>query len=102
MKSYFKIASMGILLMVSLILVLYLAVFFDLFGKPQDQGQIEEFNAPYFSPINKKLSEKTILFGDLHVHSTYSLDAFIGNLPILEGEGTHPAADACNLSLIHI
>ena len=96
MKSYFKIAAMGILLIVSLILALYLSVFFDFFGKPQDQGQIEEFNAPFLSPIDKKLSEKTILFGDLNVHTTYSLDAFIGNLPILEGEGTHPAADACN------
>ena len=96
MKSYFKIAAKGILLIVSLILALYFAVFFDFFGKPQDQGQIEEFNAPFLSPIDKKLSEKTILFGDLHVHTTYSLDAFIGNLPILEGEGTHPAADACN------
>ncbi len=96
MKSYFKIAAMGILFIVSLILALYLAVFFDFFGKPQVQGQIEEFSAPFFSPIDKKLSEKTILFGDLHVHTTYSLDAFIGNLPILEGEGTHPAADACN------
>ena len=96
MKSYFKIAAKVILLIVSLILALYFAVFFDFFGKPQDQGQIEEFSAPFLSPIDKKLSEKTILFGDLHVHTTYSLDAFIGNLPILEGEGTHPAADACN------
>ena len=36
MKSYFKIAAKGILLIVSLILALYFAVFFDFFGKPQD------------------------------------------------------------------
>ena len=84
---------MGILFIVSLFLALYLAVFFDFFGKPQVQGQIKEFSAPFLSPIDKKLSEKTILFGDLHVHTTYSLDAFIGNLPILCLLYTSDAAD---------
>ncbi|MBK9035618.1 MAG: DUF3604 domain-containing protein [Myxococcales bacterium] len=37
-----------------------------------------------------------ILFGDLHVHTTFSADAFMRSLPFLQGEGAHPPADACD------
>tara|TARA_Y100001970_G_scaffold41789_1_gene51924 strand:+ start:32982 stop:35222 length:2241 start_codon:yes stop_codon:yes gene_type:complete len=45
-----------------------------------------------------KQDNKMILFGDFHVHTTYSADAFILSLPMLGGEGTHPPADACNFA----
>ena len=39
---------------------------------------------------------KQILFGDLHVHTTFSTDAFLWTLPMLNGSGSAPMADACD------
>lgn len=42
-------------------------------------------------------SDKQILFGDTHVHTTWSLDAFMFSLPIMNGSrGAYPPAAACN------
>ncbi len=46
--------------------------------------------APAAAPVRQ------ILFGDLHVHTTYSSDAFLMSLPMLQGDGAHPIADACD------
>ena len=98
MLGYLKIALKGLAWLLTPFLILFFALFFDFFGKHQEEGTIEEFKALSLNQSTLQEDNKMILFGDLHVHTTYSLDAFLGNLPILEGEGAHPVSDACNFA----
>jgi len=41
---------------------------------------------------------KQILFGDFHVHTTYSADAFLWSLPMNGGTGVHPIGEACDFA----
>jgi hypothetical protein len=71
-------------------------------GEPHPDGDV---TAAPLDPLLLSLRDRQgeegdtrILFGDLHVHTTLSVDAFQQSLPLLGGEGIHPPADACDFA----
>ena len=103
MKNLFKYLG------ISLVFVLLITGIYGLGIQYNWYGQLEEPGIPIDSSLPDDLvqqkedrqkeissSPKQILFGDTHVHTTYSTDAFLWSLPIFNGEGPHPISDACD------
>jgi len=80
------------------------------FGRHEGPGEITEVQRPP-AVVRERAADvetaarsigvekpKQILFGDFHVHTTVSFDAFMTSLPMSQGEGAHPQADACDFA----
>ena len=95
----------SILILLSPFFLLITGIFFNWFGSYIGPGEVSKFSSASqpskIIEVDQRINgseKKQILFGDLHVHTTFSFDAFMLNLPLAQGEGVHPVADACNFA----
>ena len=94
MRKFLKI--IGLLLSPFILILLYVYISSSgIVGSLPKDGEL--LLSPRLNDKSKSV-EKQIFFGDLHVHTTFSQDAFLFSLPMLQGEGAHPPSDACNFA----
>ena len=92
----------GILTLLALLLVGALGALYLLgsgaLGRHRGPGEVTRARIPAEVVAQRsaarQTADKQILFGDLHVHTTFSFDAFLLGMPLAQGEGAHPPADA--------
>ena len=103
MRIFFKSISYLFFLILVVVLTYTLFAFYGYFGSLEPGGKSinselpkKVLNSKIRSQLKHSNSSKQILFGDTHVHTTYSSDAFLWSLPMYNGRGPHPVSDACD------
>ena len=108
-KKSIIIFSIGVLAIPALYIT---GIALDWYGELEDSGHITASPIPWLVRSQRDLVQhdaakdrgiiepKQILFGDLHVHTTFSSDAFRMTLPMVQGDGAHPPADACDFARV--
>lgn len=67
-------------------------------GLPAEVRQQQDQNQTAAITAIAADTDRQILFGDFHVHTTFSYDAFTQNIPLRGGAGSRPPADACDFA----
>ena len=104
-----RIAIAGVVIVLLAFVGLQLAVR-GVLGSPEPRGEVTTQEVPPAAIAARQQVQtrsaqalgvalpKQILFGDFHVHTTFSFDAFLMNMPMTGGTGSHPPADACDFA----
>ena len=104
MRRMWRKVLIGLTVLVVLLLLFVQIVYRG--GQHQDVGVVHGAPVPAATVDRRATRQraatssasKQILFGDLHVHTTFSADAFLLSLPLMGGEGAKPPADACDFA----
>lgn len=94
-----KTVAVALLVLSAAVAVYVLGILQGWYGELETKGTIAAPERPQVSVV-VDTAGKSILFGDLHVHTTFSSDAFRMSLPMVQGDGTHPPADACDFARV--